>query len=87
MHELHISGTGIDFSDTVPQVASGHTTDVDDNGNIVTIHEASLNIPEKFIAALMWETVMNYLDECEREGRNPIPEGYSKRKSRLAWYD
>ncbi len=87
VHELHITGTGIDFSDMIPQVASGVNTDVDDSDNIVTTHEASLNIPEKFIAALAWETVTKYLDECEREGRNPIPADKSKRKSQLAWYD
>ena len=87
VHELHITGTGINFSETFPQVASGVSIDVDDNDNIITTHEASLNIPEKFIVALTWETVMNYLDACEHEGRNPIPKEYSKRKSRLSWYD
>ena len=87
VHELHITGTGIDFSDTIPQVASGHNTDVDETGKIVTISEASLNIPEKFIANLTWETVENYLNECEKEGRSPIPVSYIRRKCRLAWYD
>ena len=87
VHELSISGSGVDFSDEIPQVSSGHFSDVDDAGNIVTIPEASLNFPEKFIARLTWETVENYLDECERDGRSPIPLGYHKRKCRLGWYD
>lgn len=48
---------------------------------------ATLNFPEKYISSLTWETVENYLAECEREDRNPFPPNFYSRKCELSWYD
>ncbi len=78
IHELREQGTQITFSDTIPQISSG---------TLFGVEIASLKIPEKFITSLTWETVENYLTECEREDKNPIPPNFHTRKCELGWYD
>lgn len=87
VHELSNSGIGIDFSDTIPQIASGISTYVNEDGTIISTREASLNIPEKYIAMLTWNSIENYFNEYEQKGISPLPENSFQRKSRLGWYD
>lgn len=87
IHEQRLQGTGVNFSDTYPQVSSGFFPDVDENDEIINIQVTTLNFPEKYISSLTWETVENYLAECEREDRNPIPPNFNSRKCELSWYD